>query len=82
LAYSAALFPDPGDWPFEAKITGAWFYDAEPHLALAAEIEDFLAAGPAIYIGFGSMKWHTDQSTNAVFDAIAEWGGRALITSG
>jgi sterol 3beta-glucosyltransferase len=42
----------------------------------------FLAAGPAIYIGFGSMKWHTEQSTNAVFDAIAEWGGRALITSG
>jgi hypothetical protein len=41
MAYSAALFPDPGDWPFEAKITGAWFYDAEPHLALAAEIEDF-----------------------------------------
>ena len=28
------------------------------------------------------MKWHTEQSTNAVFDAIAEWGGRALITSG
>ncbi|MBV9393695.1 MAG: glycosyltransferase family 1 protein [Methylobacteriaceae bacterium] len=82
MAYSSALSPDPGDWPFEAKITGAWFYDAEPHLALAADIEDFLAKGPAIYIGFGSMKWHSEQSANAVFDAIAEWGGRALITSG
>jgi sterol 3beta-glucosyltransferase len=59
MAYSSALSPDPGDWPFNAKITGAWFYDAEPHLALAPEIEDFLAKGPAIYIGFGSMKWHS-----------------------
>jgi sterol 3beta-glucosyltransferase len=82
MAYSSALSPDPGDWPVEAKITGAWFYDAEPHLSLAPEIEDFLAAGPAIYIGFGSMKWHSEQSANAVFDAIAQWGGRALITSG
>lgn len=82
MAYSSALSPDPGDWPFKAKITGAWFYDAEPHLALAPDIEDFLAKGPAIYIGFGSMKWHSEQSANAVFDAIAQWGGRALITSG
>jgi sterol 3beta-glucosyltransferase len=82
MAYSAALSSDPGDWPFKAKITGAWFYDAEPHLALAPDIEEFLAKGPAIYIGFGSMKWHSERSANAVFDAIAQWGGRALITSG
>jgi sterol 3beta-glucosyltransferase len=82
MAYSAALSPDPGDWPVKAKITGAWFYDAEPHYSLAREIEDFLAAGPAIYIGFGSMKWHSQEAANAVFDAITRWGGRALITSG
>jgi sterol 3beta-glucosyltransferase len=82
MAYSSVLSPDPGDWPVDAKITGAWFYDAEPHLTLAPEIEDFLAAGPAIYIGFGSMKWHSADAANAVFDAIAQWGGRALITSG
>jgi sterol 3beta-glucosyltransferase len=82
MAYSSALSPDPGDWPVEAKITGAWFYDAEPHLTLAPEIEEFLASGPAIYIGFGSMKWHSEDAANAVFDAIAQWGGRALITSG
>lgn len=82
MAYSAALFPDPGDWPFKAKITGAWFYDAEPHYTLSPEIEDFLAKGPAIYIGFGSMKWHSEQSASAVLDALAQWGGRALITSG
>jgi sterol 3beta-glucosyltransferase len=82
MAYSAALSPDPGDWPVEAKITGAWFYDVEPHFTLSPDIEDFLAAGPAIYIGFGSMKWHSEQSANAVFDALSQWGGRALITSG
>jgi sterol 3beta-glucosyltransferase len=82
MAYSSALSPDPGDWPFQAKITGAWFYDAGPHVALAPDIEDFLAAGPAIYIGFGSMKWHSEESAKAIFDAIAQWGGRALITSG
>jgi sterol 3beta-glucosyltransferase len=82
MAYSSALSPDPGDWPFQAKITGAWFYDAEPHWSLSPEIEDFLAKGPAIYIGFGSMKWHSEERANAVFDAIAEWGGRALITAG
>jgi sterol 3beta-glucosyltransferase len=57
MTYSAALFPDPGDWPFDARITGAWFSDAEPHYTLSAEIEEFLVKGPAIYIGFGSMKW-------------------------
>jgi sterol 3beta-glucosyltransferase len=82
MAYSAALFPDPGDWPFDARITGAWFYGAEPHYTLSAEIEEFLVKGPAIYIGFGSMKWHSKQSASAVFDAIAQWGGRALITAG
>jgi sterol 3beta-glucosyltransferase len=82
MAYSSALSPDPGDWPVKAKITGAWFYDAEPHFSLTPEIEDFLAAGPAIYIGFGSMKWHSEQSANAVLEAIAQWGGRALLTSG
>jgi sterol 3beta-glucosyltransferase len=82
MAYSAALFPDPGDWPFKAKITGAWFHDAEPHEKLSAEIEDFLARGPAIYLGFGSMKWHSAQSASAVFDALTQWGGRALITAG
>jgi sterol 3beta-glucosyltransferase len=82
MAYSSALSADPGDWPVKAKITGAWFYESEPHFSLAPEIEDFLAKGPAIYIGFGSMKWHSEQSANAVFDAIAQWGGRALITSG
>jgi sterol 3beta-glucosyltransferase len=82
MAYSAALFPDPGDWPFDARITGAWFSDAEPHYTLSAEIEEFLVKGPAIYIGFGSMKWHSKQSASAVFDAIAQWGGRALITAG
>ncbi|MEA2758968.1 MAG: sterol 3beta-glucosyltransferase [Methylobacteriaceae bacterium] len=82
MAYSSALSPDPGDWPVEAKITGAWFYDAEPHYSLTPEIEDFLAAGPAIYIGFGSMKWHSEQSANAVFNALSQWSGRALITSG
>jgi len=81
MAYGAALFPDPGDWPFDARITGAWFSDAEPHYTLSAEIEEFLVKGPAIYIGFGSMKWHSKQSASAVFDAIAQWGGRALITA-
>ena len=28
------------------------------------------------------MKWHSKQSASAVFDAIAQWGGRALITAG
>ncbi len=82
MAYSAALFPDPGDWPYKATITGAWFHDAAPHETLSPQIEGFLARGPAIYIGFGSMKWHSAQSANAVFDALAQWGGRALITAG
>jgi sterol 3beta-glucosyltransferase len=82
MAYSAALSPDPGDWPVKAKITGAWFHDAEPQFALTPDIEDFLAAGPAMYIGFGSMKWHKEESAQAILEAIAQWGGRALITSG
>jgi sterol 3beta-glucosyltransferase len=82
MAYSSVMSPDPGDWLSNTKVTGAWFYEAEPQWTLASEIQDFLAAGPAIYIGFGSMKWHKEGASDLVFEAIARWGGRAVLSSG
>jgi sterol 3beta-glucosyltransferase len=82
LAFSSAISPDPGDWPIEAKITGAWLQQPQTLSPLSPDLRAFLAAGPAVYFGFGSMQWNLEESSRVLFDAIARWGGRAVIGGG
>jgi sterol 3beta-glucosyltransferase len=50
---SPTLVPQPADWPEHAVVTGHWslpsFAELDPELAA------FLAEGPIVYAGFGSM---------------------------
>lgn len=81
-AFSRHLVPKPADWPANAHVTGFWFLDDAPD-RLTPEIEDFLATGePPLYIGFGSMPWDSDATTDKIFAALKLWGGRAIIAKG
>ncbi|MDQ0323636.1 sterol 3beta-glucosyltransferase [Pararhizobium capsulatum DSM 1112] len=83
LAFSAALSPDPGDWPCETTMTGFWFDNiASDKEQLPAKVCAFLDAGePPIYVGFGSMFWGKRHNTQVVLKGLEMWGGRAIISS-
>ncbi|WP_040815636.1 glycosyltransferase [Nocardia concava] len=80
------LAADPvlGPWPTPSDLDvwqpGAWMLrDRSP---LAAEIEEFLAAGePPVYFGFGSMHMAAEASRAAI-DAARALGRRAIVLRG
>ncbi|HZG89658.1 MAG TPA: glycosyltransferase [Pseudonocardia sp.] len=68
---SPALLPRPSDWPATTVITGAWQAGPAPAPApVDVELDEFLAAGPVVYAGFGSM---------AAGDPVAR--GRAVVVA-
>lgn len=82
-AYSPHVSPDPGDYPVAATATGYWFHDPDPGEALPADVMKFLEGGaPPIYIGFGSMVWGAQRTTEVVTKALSLWGGRAIVATG
>ena len=80
-AYSPVLaepIPDAG-----ATETGFWLRETRPDEALPESVEQFLAAGPPpVYVGFGSMLWGAKRNTRIVMEALALWGGRAIVATG
>ncbi|ARJ07704.1 hypothetical protein B5808_19245 (plasmid) [Cnuibacter physcomitrellae] len=54
MPISPALLPRPDDWPSEVHMTGPWLHD-EAAAAVDPDVAAFLAGGPFIYAGFGSM---------------------------
>ncbi|MFY9291482.1 MAG: glycosyltransferase [Methylorubrum rhodinum] len=80
-AYSPVLAgPHPGAGATE---TGFWLRDARPGEALPEAVERFLAEGPPpVYVGFGSMLWGARRNTRIVMEALALWGGRAIVATG
>ncbi|GAB2475177.1 glycosyltransferase [Promicromonospora xylanilytica] len=80
-AYSPSVLPRPADWPAEADVTGYWFLPPEP--ALPADVERFLADGPApLFAGFGSMSGTDPRaSTRAVVEAAALTGHRLVLAT-
>lgn len=81
LAFSAALAPDPGDWPVPTVRTGFWFDDPPAGAALPPDLAAFLAAGPPpIYVGFGSMQLRAERVAALVLAALRLWGGRAVLS--
>ncbi|MFC8800946.1 glycosyltransferase, partial [Promicromonospora sp. NPDC057138] len=81
-AYSPSVLPRPADWPAGAEVTGYWFLPPEP--SLPADVEQFLADGPApLFAGFGSMSGPDAQSrTRAVIEAAALTGNRLVLATG
>ena len=79
---SPAILRRPDDWPDSVRVTGAWVFD-RPHPPLAPEIAEFVASGPFLYAGFGSMV-NGDAAVRgrAIVDAARARGIRCLIASG
>ena len=63
--------------------TGYWFTASNPAWRPSPALEQFLARGPAISIGFGSMASKNPQAVTAtVLDAVRSAGLRAVLLSG
>ena len=82
-AYSEHVSPRPRDWPKSAIVTGYWTLRDQTDWQPSPEFEAFLAAGDApVYIGFGSMPFGAERNTKILKEAVAMWGGRAVVARG
>lgn len=82
MPISPAILQRPDDWPVSVHLTGRWTraVDTAP---LSAEVAAFLAGGPYLYAGFGSMaaKGAEDRG-RAIVQAARDRGIRAVIATG
>ncbi len=82
-AYSPIVSPRPSDWPKAAVVTGYWQLPDNTGWEPSSEFRAFLDAGPApVYIGFGSMPFGAKRNTDILKEAMALWGGRAVVARG
>ena len=78
---SQALVPQPADWPSHALVTGQWSLPTVG--SIDAELQDFLASGPVVYAGFGSMKDTRGAKRAAVIvEAARLLGFKTLLVTG
>lgn len=82
--FSPTVQPRPHDWAPAAEAVGYWWPVPDPHWQPPVELREFLAAGPPpVFVGFGSMvSEHTARLAEAVADALARTGHRAVIQRG
>lgn len=82
-AYSPKVSPRPRDWPKTAIVTGYWQLADNTGWEPSPAFRAFLDSGPApVYIGFGSMPFGAERNTRILKDAMAIWGGRAVVARG
>jgi sterol 3beta-glucosyltransferase len=82
-AYSPKVSPRPRDWPKTAMVTGYWQLPDRTGWEPSASFSSFLENGPApVYIGFGSMPFGAERNTRILREAMAIWGGRAVVARG
>lgn len=81
---SPAILPTPTDWPRSRHVVGTWFLAPPNDWRPDADLEAFLAAGPApVYVGFGSMGTEDPAATAAlVLDAVQAADVRAIVHRG
>lgn len=80
LAFSATLAPNPGDWQRVVEQTGFWFDEPAEGEALPDAVTEFIGQGPPpVYLGIGSMRWGRSRYAEVVDQALALWGGRAIV---
>lgn len=89
LAYSAAVFPRPGDWHPDSVLTGYWRLPPQARQRLgesepSPELADWLSAGePPVFMGFGSMPiLDPAPLVEATIEAARRTGVRVLIGAG
>lgn len=82
-AYSPLVSPRPRDWPKSAIVTGYWQLQDDTGWEPSERFKAFLAAGSKpVYIGFGSMPFGAERNTQILKEAVARWGGRAVVSRG
>ncbi len=78
---SPTLVSQPGDWPDYATITGQWHIPSRE--SLDDELESFLAEGPILYAGFGSMRDSRGLArAQAIVQAARSLGMKSLLATG
>lgn len=87
VASSPALIDRPRDWPAWNQLCGFLELPSHDHESLSAEVEAFLAGGPApVFMGFGSLmpiagNQHLLDTVATFEDAARLAGCRAIIQS-
>lgn len=81
-AVSAAVVPEPGDWPTTDRMIGYWFLDDE--WPPSPELRAFVEGGPPpVYIGFGSMAGRDpERLTRVATRALEQCGARGVLATG
>jgi sterol 3beta-glucosyltransferase len=78
---SPTLVPQPADWPEYAVVTGQWSLPSTG--VVDAELAEFLASGPIVYAGFGSMKDASgERRADTIVRAARELGFKTLLVTG
>lgn len=82
--FSPLVVPRPEDWPAWAEVTGYWWPARPDGWQPAAELVDFLQAGPPpVFIGFGSMAaGQGERLSELVAAAVERAGVRAVVQAG
>lgn len=78
---SPSLVPQPSDWPPYAHVTGHWGVPSQA--SLDDELLQFVADGPILYAGFGSMRDTRGlQRASAIVGAARILGMKTILTTG
>ncbi|HKS53501.1 MAG TPA: glycosyltransferase [Pseudonocardiaceae bacterium] len=82
--FSPAVVARPADWPPGMHVCGYWWPHQDPHWQPAAELLDFLQAGPPpVFVGFGSrVVPHAERLSATVGAALRQTRLRAVIQAG
>ncbi|MFF7458330.1 glycosyltransferase [Kitasatospora sp. NPDC008115] len=82
--FSPLVVPRPADWPAGVEVTGYWWPARPEGWRPAAELADFLRAGPPpVFIGFGSMApGQGERLGELVTGAVRRAGVRAIVQAG
>ena len=82
--FSTTVVPPPADWPAWTHVTGYWFPATRGLWPVPAELDEFLAAGPApVCVGFSSLKVGDPRALTAtVIAALRRAGRRGVLLEG
>lgn len=82
-AFSSLVTVNDPAWPKSVRTTGFWYLPSAREWAPPERLERFLAAGPAVYVGFGSMAGRDSRrAASIVADAVRQAGVRAVVATG
>jgi sterol 3beta-glucosyltransferase len=81
--FSAAVVPAPADWRRSDRVVGYWWPEVDPQWTPAADLVDFLEAGPPpVFLGFGSMHLEDPAALGRILsEAVRMSGVRAVVQS-